>query len=150
MVAHLEECCSHASTEQLEDNVGQAPTEAQPGTGHVNSQSNGRVEASTRNSSSTISTCNHGESDGHTVVLILLGCILLGRCHVHDDEGQHERVQQLAESCMVPREALGWCQVEALAEQQGVAHCGSDATSTLHSRVDAHRFPVKARTTEST
>mmetsp|Transcript_117915 Transcript_117915/g.165769 ORF Transcript_117915/g.165769 Transcript_117915/m.165769 type:complete len:308 (+) Transcript_117915:222-1145(+) len=80
---HLEESSRHGSTNQLEGNVDKAPTKAQSSAGQVNAQGNRRVEATTRNGTSAISTCHHGECDGHAIVLVLLSCILLGRGNIH-------------------------------------------------------------------
>ena len=51
---------------------------------------------------------------------------------------------------MVPREPFGRSQVEALAEEQGVADGGRNAGSSLHAGVDANRLPIQAWTSHGT
>mmetsp|Transcript_117914 Transcript_117914/g.165766 ORF Transcript_117914/g.165766 Transcript_117914/m.165766 type:complete len:308 (+) Transcript_117914:174-1097(+) len=80
---HFEECCGQGSTKQLENNVNKAPTKTQARTGKINAQGNCRVETTTRHSTSPISTCHHSECNRHSIVLVLLSCILLGRGNIH-------------------------------------------------------------------
>ena len=147
---HLEEGGGHGGTQQLEDDVGDGPAEAAASAGHVDAQSHRGVETATGHGAGAIGTCHHGEGDGHAVVLVLLRHVLLGGSHVHDHEGQHEGVEKLTEAGVVPGEALGGRQVEALPEEQGVADGGRDASGGLHARVDSHGLPVQAGTTHGT
>ena len=141
---HLEEGGGHGGTQQLEDDVGDRPAEAAARAGHVDAQSHGWVEAAAGDGPGAVGTRHHREGDGHAVVLVLLRHVLLGGSHVHDHKGQHEGVEQLAEAGVVPGEALGRRQVEALAEEQRVADGSGDARGRLHAGVDAHGLPVHA------
>ena len=147
---HLEEGSGHGGAKQLEDHVGDGPTEATPCTGHIDAQSHSRVEAATGDGPCTIGASHHGEGDGHAIVLVLLPHILLGSSDIHDHEGQHEGVEELAETSVVPGEALGRGQVETLPEEQRVANGGRDACSGLHTSIDADCLPVQARATHGT
>ena len=147
---HLEEGSGHGRTQELEDDVGDGPAKATARAGDVDAQGHGRVEAAAGHGASTIGARHHSEGDGHAIVLVLLGHVLLGCGHIHDHEGEHERVEQLTEPSMVPGEALGRHQVEAHTEKQGVANGSCDACGGLHAAVDAHGLPVQARASHGT
>ena len=147
---HLEKGSSQGSAKQLEDHVSDGPAEAASCAGHVDAQSHSRVEAATRDGAGTIGARHHGEGDGHAIILVLLPHILLGSSDIHDHKGQHEGVEELAETSVVPREALGRGEVEALPEEQRVANGGRDACSGLHTSIDADGLPVEAGATHGT
>ena len=141
---HLEESSGQGRSQELEQDVGNAPSKADAGTGNVDAKGHRGVEAASRHGSGAISAGQHRERNGQAIVLVLLRDVLLGGCYVHDHKRQHEGVEQLAKSSVVPREALGRGQVEAVAKHQTVANRSDDPGSRLHPGIHAHGLPVEA------
>mmetsp|Transcript_123512 Transcript_123512/g.275794 ORF Transcript_123512/g.275794 Transcript_123512/m.275794 type:complete len:204 (-) Transcript_123512:242-853(-) len=141
-----ESSSSKGRAHELEDGVGQAPTEAAPcdSVADVNANAHRRIQATPRDGARPVDSRNKNETDGEAEILILLLNVFLGCSDIHDHEAEQECVENLTTASGHPTKILGRPQAEGVPEEPGKGERCQDASCHLHAAVDAHRLPIQA------
>mmetsp|Transcript_65735 Transcript_65735/g.152734 ORF Transcript_65735/g.152734 Transcript_65735/m.152734 type:complete len:205 (+) Transcript_65735:590-1204(+) len=137
--ASAEQASGEEGAHHLKEEVGPEPTKSLVNARGIHGKRHSRVEATTGDAASPVTTGDNGEANGQTVELILAAVALRGS-GVQHCEAQHEGVERLCKARLPPFVAGGRHKIEGVVEEPRIANARKQRSGELSEDVQA-RLP---------